>query len=378
MQKEKLVIAHIWPAYSGKPESRINVLSKMDNAEFIVIGIYLTRRSDKPNPLEEKGFKAFYLSEKKKLRFFSFRVLYRLVKILKAQNVNIIHSHRDKAMVYGTIAGVIARTPAIVTQVHGFSRTRNWHRRLRNFFIMKKIDKVLTVGEAVREDVLMTNPSIPARKVYSVGNSIDFEKFANVSISCRQIRTKLDIPQDAVVFGTVGRLTPSKGQMYLLDAFAVVKKVIANAQLVIIGDGPFRAELEKRAVINGIAESTRFLGRRNDVPELLRALNVFVLPSIGSEGLPRALMEAMASEIPCISTTACGMPEILGNGEFGFLVPPADGIALADRMLTVLKMPKDKLKEITEKAKQKVKDEYTYEAAAKRKERIYRELTAIQ
>ena len=374
MQEERLVVAHIWPAYSGRPESRVHVLCKMDNKEFTVIGIYLTRCSDKPNPLEERGFKAFYLSEKKELKFFSFRILYRLARILKAQKVDIIHSHRDKAMVYGTIAGVIARTPASVAQVHGFSRTRNWHRRLRNLFIMKRIGKVLTVGEAVREDVLTTNPSVPARKVCSIGNSIDFENFANVSINCRQIRDKLDIPQDAVVFGTVGRHTPSKGQIYLIDAFAIVKKAIANAQLVFIGDGPFRGELEKRAAENGIAESTRFLGRRDDVPEVIRVLDVFVLPSIGSEGLPRALMEAMASGIPCISTTACGMPEILGNGELGFLVPAADGIALADKMLTVIKMPKDKLKEITEKAKQKVKDEYTYEAAAERKERIYREL----
>lgn len=369
-----ITIARLWPRYEGKPESRIYTIVRLNPERFRIICLYLTKQSEKPNPFEELGYKAFYLSHGKKLRWFSLSVLYRLIKVLKSEKVDIIHNHRDKSMLYGTIAGLMARTPVIISQVHGTHRTRNWHRKLRNFFLMKRIDKILTVGEAVREDVLKTNPSVNPEKVYSLGNSIDYVRFAEDSISKEEARNRLNLPNDAIIFGTVARLTPSKGQTYLVDAFGSVKQTVPTARLVFVGDGPFMSELEARAMKTPAADSIHFLGYRNDVQQLLRAFDVFVLPSVGSEGLPRAVIEAMAAGVPCIGAEACGIPEILGCGEFGLLVPPGDSAALAEAMIKLARMPEPQRREIIEKAKQRAGEEYRPEVVVKRLEKIYGEL----
>lgn len=374
MKEDKITIARLWPRYRGKPESRINIITRLDPQKYRTICIYLTKHSEKSNPLEEKGYKVFYLSNGKGLNWFSLPILYKLIKILKAEKVDIIHSHRDKCMVYGVVASLIARTPAVIVHVHGFARTRNWHRKLRNFFLMKKISKVATVGEAVREDVLKTNPSARPEKVCSLGNSIEYAQFAEVAVSKEQAKNKLKLSNNGIIFGTIGRLTPSKGQIYLVNAFANVKQAIPTAQLVFVGDGPFRVELASQAAKTGVRKSIYFLGHRTDIPEVLRAFDVFVLPSIGSEGLPRAIMEAMAAGVPCLGASSGGIPEILGNGEFGYLVPPRDSRALAEAMIKLAQMPEVERTNIVELARQRVKQEYSHQNVGKRLEILYRDI----
>lgn len=319
----------------------------LDSRRFETICVYLTKNSDKPNFFKEKGCKVFYVSKKNRFRMFNPWVIWKLSRVLKREKVDILHCHRHKPTVYGVIAATLAGTPTVISHVHGMSRTKNLKRKLTNFFVFKKVNKIVTIGEAVREDVLKTNPSVQPDKVVSIGISIDYQRYVNVPLTKSQAKERLNLPQDSFVFGTVGRLAPTKGQTYLIRAFEKVKEALPSVQLILIGDGRLRNQLKYQAVETSYTDCVHFLGHRDDVPELLRAMDVFVFPSL-AEGMGKALLEAMAAGVPCVGTKVGGIPEIIINNETGFLVPPKD-----------------------ENANVRVQSEYNHKVIIRRLERLY-------
>jgi glycosyltransferase involved in cell wall biosynthesis len=158
--------------------------------------------------------------------------------------------------------------------------------------------------------------------VTQVYNGIDTETYAPGSAMA--LRKALDLPAGAPVVGTVGRLDPIKDHRTLLEAFDAVRRRRPRARLLVVGDGAERRLLESAA-----GEGVRFLGTRPDVPELLRVMDVFVLPSI-NEGISNTLLEAMASGLPVIATRAGGNPELVDHQRTGLLTPVGDARALAE------------------------------------------------
>jgi len=368
--ERKIKIARLWSRYDGNIPSRSGIIMGLDTSRFETICIYLMRNSDKPNFFEEKGLKVYYISRKRFLRIFNLLVIWKLSGILKREKIDILHCHRYQATIYGAVAALLAGTKVVISHVHGISRTKDFRRRLTNFFVLRWINKIVTVGQAVREDVLKTNSSVQPDKVVSIGNSIDYEHYANVHISKEQAKEKIGLKADSFVFGTVARMAPNKGQSYLIAAFAKVKQVIPEAQLVFIGDGRLRRELEAQAAETA-GDSIHFLGHRADIAGLLRAMDAYVHPSIGSEGLPKSILEAMAAGVPCVGTSAGGIPEIINTADVGYLVPPKNESALARAMLKVAKTPEPELKKIIENAKNKVRKEYGHSIVIERLENIY-------
>lgn len=370
MKKNKIAIARLLLSYDGGFPSRAGVIMGLNPERFRTLFIHLTKCSEEENFFEKKGYKVFYLYGNKVLNAFRLSILRKLVKILKEQKVDILHCHRHKPTVYGTIAAMLAGTPVVISHVHGISRTKNFRRKLTNFFIFRKVNKIITVGEAVRTDVLKTNPFVQPDKVVSVGNSIDYERYADVSLTKAQAREKLALPQDSFVFGTVARMAPNKGQIYLIKAFGKVKHTLPSAHLVFVGDGRLENQLERQAAKTA-PNSIHFLGRRDDVPEMLRAMDVYVQPSIGSEGLPKAILEAMAAGVPCVATVIGGIPEIINTADIGYLVPPKDDGALAEAMIKLAKETGEQRKRLVGKAQQRVKNCYTHEVIIRRLEKLY-------
>jgi len=368
--ERKIKIARLWSRYDGNIPSRSGIIMGLDTSRFETICIYLMRNSDKPNFFEEKGLKVYYISRKRFFRIFNLLVIWKLSGILKREKIDILHCHRYQATIYGAVAALLAGTKVVISHVHGISRTKDFRRRLTNFFVLRWINKIVTVGQAVREDVLKTNSSVQPDKVVSIGNSIDYEHYANVHISKEQAKEKIGLKADSFVFGTVARMAPNKGQSYLIAAFAKVKQVIPEAQLVFIGDGRLRRELEAQAAETA-GDSIHFLGHRADIAGLLRAMDAYVHPSIGSEGLPKSILEAMAAGVPCVGTSAGGIPEIINTADVGYLVPPKNESALARAMLKVAKTPEPELKKIIENAKNKVRKEYGHSIVIERLENIY-------
>lgn len=343
----------------------------MDKKRFNVLFVFLGGDVRERNLFREAGYQVVYLSNAKKVSTFRLSVLFRLVKVLKKHRVEVLHCHGHKATVYGTLASTLAGTPVVLAHIHGLRRSRNFRRRLTNFLLFRKINKIICVANSVKEDVLNNNWRLLKEKVIVLENSVDYERFADVSISKDDARRMLGIPTNAFVFGTIARFGPFKGHSFLVSAFRKVKSEIPSAQLILVGEGPFKQDIQQQAASAGMAQSVHFLGQRSDIPELLRATDVFVLPSIGSEGMPRVLLEAMTVGVPCIGTSVGGTPEVLCDGTVGRVVPPRDADALAEAMTDLAKAPDLELKSLTEKARERIRTLFSHNVVAKKLDSTY-------
>ncbi len=149
------------------------------------------------------------------------------------------------------------------------------------------------------------------------------------------MRHQLGIPKDALVVGSVTRLSPQKAPLDLVEAYGEIAKQYPNVWFVIVGDGQLRSEVEERLSSMGIKDKTILTGIRRDIPELMIAFDVFVLSSLW-EGLPRVLPQAMATGLPIISTKVDGSSEVIKSGENGFLVPSGKPKELAEKVISLL------------------------------------------
>ena len=370
MKKDKITLALLWSHYDGGVTSVNDLVLGLDKERFNAIFIYLSGDGVETNFIEQAGYDVFYLSDIKRLRSFRFSILSGLIRVLKEHNVDILHCHAHKSSSYGALAATFAKTPVVLSHVHGLSRTRNFKRKLANFLSFRKFTRIIAVANSVREDVLRSNWSLSAEKLSVLENSIDYKRFADVSTSKEDARQMLELPSEALVFGTVGRLAPTKGLSYLIKAFAKVKEQIPSAQLVLLGDGPLRQDLEKDAVKTGLFDSIHFLGRRDNIERLLRAMDVFVLASV-AEGMPRAILEAMAAGVPCIATKVGGIPEIISGNNVGVLVPPKDSEALAEAMISIANITDEKLEKQVEKAQNRVRQFYSHQMIREKLRSLY-------
>jgi glycosyltransferase involved in cell wall biosynthesis len=219
------------------------------------------------------------------------------------------------------LAAKIARIPIIIHGEHGTLR-HEWrpHIYAQRIF-WRCADIVLTVSENLKEH-LVNEIGFPAESIISIQNGVDTESFRPNGDQTAQ-REALGWPASNVIVGSVGRLVAVKNHATLLRAVALAASRIPQLTLVLVGNGPLDAELKKLADQLGIGNRVFFLGCRDDVPRLLNAMDIFVLPSL-REGMPNALLEAMACGLPVIATEVGGASEIVRDGENGLLVCPTN------------------------------------------------------
>lgn len=195
--------------------------------------------------------------------------------------------------------------------------------------------KVVTTGEALRRE-LLERLALQEKRVVSVPTGIDLRRFDRAS--ARPAREALGIPPGALVFGIAATLRSWKGHRTLLDAFTEVATTRPDAHLLIAGDGPQRPALEERVAGSTLQHRIHLIGQRDDVPDVLAAMDCFVLPSYANEGVPQALMQAMAMALPVITTRVGAIEEAVSE-ETGVFVPPQDPPALAAAMLALAQSP---------------------------------------
>jgi len=186
------------------------------------------------------------------------------------------------------------------------------------------------------------------------------------------IRVEFDVSSTASVVGTVGRLVKRKGHFDLLRAWPAIRKADPDAHLLIVGYGPERDALERLAADFGVADSIHFAGARDDVPELLNAMDIFVFPSHW-EGLPGALQEAMAAGLPIVATRVTGTAELVSDGETGLLVPPEDPNALASATAQLL-TDRTLARSLGDRAQTEAFEVYTLDRMVNKFEDLYDEL----
>jgi sugar transferase (PEP-CTERM/EpsH1 system associated) len=256
---------------------------------------------------------------------------FRLARLFTGLRPDVIHS-RNWAAFDAIAAARLARVRHVVHGEHGReamdprgeNRRRNRLRRLLHPMVNRFV--------AVTEDLgrwLVQTVGVPARKVTVIPNGVDTARFAGEGRLAA--RRSLALADDAFVVGSVGRLDPVKDYASLLRAFAILVRQQPASRLVLAGDGPERGRIEAHLAEASLGDRVLLLGERHDIPLVLAALDVFVLPSI-AEGMSNVILEAMASGVPVVATSVGGNPELVDDGATGRLVPPRAPEALAQAL----------------------------------------------
>ena len=260
------------------------------------------------------------------------RYIPRLARHLATIRPHILHLHNPTAFFYGTLAGRLARVPCIVYTEHGRDFASSKRNKFLHRLLARWVNRIVVVSESGR--AVLQAEGVPRERIKIIHNGIDAAQFL-IGEDRWGMRTRLGFDREQPLLGIVARLDSIKNHASLLRAMPRVIRAHPDATLLIIGDGSLRAELEKQAGELGLGRNLRFLGTRNDVPELLAALDVAVLCSL-SEGLSLTLLEESAAGKPMVATAIGGNPEIIEDGQTGLLVPVGDEAALASAINSLL------------------------------------------
>lgn len=263
------------------------------------------------------------------------RMVSRLRRLIERSRFDVVHSHNFSTWLYTALAVRSLRRRVL----HVHTEHSNVEYRARRYWLERLLGRMTTytvaVSVAVR-DTMIRDIGIPVERVRMIYNGIDIGRFAPDLARRQAVRHKLDVDADCVLIGIVARLAAVKDHATLLQAFARLRQsTTRRVQLLLIGEGPERAVLEREIAVHQLGADVRLVGEQHDTPDWLRALDIYVLSSI-SEGMNLTLLEAMSTALPVVATDVGGNPEIVRAGETGLLVPPRDAAAMAAALLRLV------------------------------------------
>lgn len=297
--------------------------------------------------LEDQGYSVHSIPIARRISPFSnLSSLWRLYRLIRCERFDIVHVHTPVAAVLGRVAAKLARVPVIIYTAHGFyfhELMAPWKRRL--IIWVEKVlgrcctDMLFTQSSEDRETAIRAGIA-NERKIIWIGNGVDAGGF--VVESDPAVRAELGLSPNDKIVGFVGRLVREKGVEELLKAMGQVIEAIPEAKLLIVGDTlasdrdrRTTERLQKLIQRNNLEAVIKFTGFREDIPELLTIMDLFVLPS-HREGMPRSILEAMAAGKPVVATNIRGCREEVVHGETGYLVPVRDPDKLAEAIIGIL------------------------------------------
>jgi len=311
------------------------------------------------------------------------RTILLIRRFLGKQKINIIHTHGYKANLYA-LAACLGKKVRRVSTCHnwlGDDPKMKFYARLDQSFL-NRFGRVIAVSDSVKHDIL--NHGISPDNVLSIYNGIDIDKFDSREKS-DSIRREFGIDKDCKVIGAVGRLSEEKGHIHLVNAAERVLQEYPRVVFLIVGDGPLRQHLETKASL--LAERRRakagqarspfvFAGVRKDMPEMYALMDIFVLPSL-TEGLPMALLEAMAAKRPVVATSVGAVPKVIEDDRSGLLVPPGDVDALAEAMIRLLRDPQEAGR-LAQHGYQRVRKDFSSQTMAQRYIEVYQDVLGVR
>jgi glycosyltransferase involved in cell wall biosynthesis len=261
--------------------------------------------------------------------------LYRLVREMRAYAPDVVITRGYSAEILGRVAAWLTRVPVQVVWVHNYGDTqeRGAIRRVADRVLARVTTAYFGVADA-QTDYLADDLGIDRSKIRIIHNGVDPADFDRTEAV--RAPSGVNVEAGEKVVAIVAALRPEKDHQTFVRAARLVADRVPNAKFLIIGDGPMRPEVERVVRDLDLGDRTILTGARSDVPDLLGVVDAFVLSSFSVECFPMALLEAMAARTPAVCTAVGGVPEIIENGVTGFLVPPKNPAALADRLVDVL------------------------------------------
>jgi len=301
------------------------------------------------------------------------RGLLRLVRLVRAWRPDVLHSHMVHANLMARALRVLIPVPAMVSTIHNIYEVGPlWMAAYR--LTNPLVDHMTIISQAAA-DRFVTEKIVPKRLLTVIPNGVDTERFRTVPDGAREsVRTSLGLAQE-FVWLAVGRFEIAKDYANMLRGFARVRERYPQTILLLVGRGALQAETEALAQALGLGRSVRFLGVRDDVPELMRAADGYVMSSAW-EGMPIVLLEASAAGLPVVTTLVGGNHEVVLENETGFLVPPRDSDALGLAMLRLMESPEARRRSMGKRGREHVRLHYGLGRVVDRWEELYREVWA--
>lgn len=302
----------------------------------------------------------------------------RIARYLRAHRADLVHTQLEFSNTLGCLAAKLNRIPSLST-LHSLDMPKErskyaFRLKLMYWSLRRNADRVLAVSEQARQHYLAASGDRPEHAV-TLYNGISVASYAALDQAERAAaRRSLGIAEDAQVLITVAVLREMKGIQYMIRALPTLLQTVPNATYLVVGDGDHRAALEAEAAAQGVEGHVIFAGMRADVPELLSAADVFVLPTL-TEALPTVLAEAMAARLPLVASAVGGVPEMIEDRQNGLLLPPADPDALAKACAAVLSDPSF-ARRIAEAGHAVVEEKFNIQRQVQRLEAVYNEVLA--
>ena len=308
--------------------------------------------------------------------------LYRLFRLIKSEKPDIIHTHTAKAGMIGRLAAILSGVTYIVHTFHGHvlhsyfgpvkTRIFTMIERLLAMFTCR----IVVISPLQYRELCHQIKIAPSRKFSIIPLGFDLGQFLNAEDHSGELRRELQISENELLVGIVGRLTAIKNHALFLISAALVLKEITNIRFVIVGDGELATKLKGLAEDLQIQDKVIFLGWSDDMPAIYADLDLVALTSL-NEGTPVTLIEAMACEKAVVATAVGGVPDIVLDGETGILVPSGDEERFAAAMIELLEEP-CKRRIFGERGRESVRDKYSKERLFADMAELYQDLLSAR
>jgi glycosyltransferase involved in cell wall biosynthesis len=343
-------------------------LKGLDRSRFDPVTCCLDGKGSLGLEIERSGFEVISLGRMKS-RSFEPGIVSAVSNLLKCRQIDIVHTNMYHANLYGRLGAVRLgrQRPRIVTAVHSLYTERKRHRLFISRVLNRSTDRIIAVSQAVKDDVVRYEKVSPA-KVTVLPLGADFDRL-DVDLTVAAAKERLGLSPSDVVLGTVGRLVEAKGHRYMLEALARLLERGVSFKLLIVGGGRLEEDLRRQAAAMGIRDHVLLVGHRRDIPELYRAMDLYLMASV-SEAASIALLEAMAVGLPCVVTAVGGMMDLVDGGRCARVVPPSNPAAMADAVESLVRSEGDR-SALGRAARKRARENYGKETMVRRLEAVY-------
>jgi glycosyltransferase involved in cell wall biosynthesis len=329
----KILLIYYEPQPSGQTTHVLSLAKGLDHERHEVIVVLPQCLSSRTSAFEQTGAQVVSLPLRKGL--WPFHTMQAVIQLIREKNFDIVHVHSQEAGLVARPLAWIAGAPVVLytPQTVDIRRTR-WYSAYTQVerALAHITDVIISVAEADHKRMIQWG--IPVHKTVTIPNGIDLQSFTG-PVDREELCTSLGISSESPLVIQMGRLREQKDPLSFVEGAARVLQKAPGTQFVLLGDGPLRSAVEERIQSRGLVESVLLTGWRNDARELLAAADIVTLTSRW-EGIHYELLEAMAWSRPVVATAVNGCPEVVHEGQTGYLVSPGDVFGWADRVLYLL------------------------------------------
>jgi len=353
----------------GTEQQILELVKRLDRTRYLP-HVCCFRPGRVAREIEAAGVPVFVLPKRAKV---DGRLILSLVRLLRRERIHLLQTYLFTANTWGRLAGRLARVPIIVSSERNVDMWEQGFKRVLGRLLDRWTHVTIGNSEAVK--AYLTRKGLPADKVRVIYNGVDPDRFTG-PVAIDDIKSELGIPPNHAVVGLLARLEPQKDPHTFLQAAALVAATCPAVSFLVVGGGSLYENLRREAASLGLAERVIFTGPRRDVARLLAVCDVSVISSL-KEGMSNSIMESMAAGKPVVATRVGGNPELIQDGETGFLTQPGDVVALANAIRRIVEDP-PLARALGLQARARISQRFSVDAMVDATERLYDELVSTR